>query len=193
MRIPQSPWARAALVIPALIVAYVGYVAITGSASILAIGTAQERQGGEQSQEVSYSQMAETLRARAQLLDERESELDRREQELAVLERDLLRMRRQISDEREELERDQEAFQQLQEQMQSERVQHLAQTLQNTKATVAAAQLQALYNQNRSTALLVLTQLDARSAGKIFSKMANAELAASIMEDLREWRAQSSQ
>ncbi len=64
----------------------------------------------------------------------------------------------------------------------------IAQTFKNTKSNVAAAQLKALYEQNRVTALYVLSQLDSRSAGKIFSKFPDATLAARIMEDLKAWR-----
>lgn len=190
----KSVWARIALIIPAVIIAYFTFLYIGGlndknEIDLLGVGAAQESDAQQQRRSGPVSaEMADALREKAEELDKREEEIERKEQELAVFERDLLRMRQEIAKERAELDRAISDYQQQETDRTSQRINLIAQTFKNTKDTIAAAQLEALYEKNRVTALYVLSQLDSRSAGKIFSKFVNAELAAQILEDFKTWQ-----
>ena len=187
MRIKTSTLTRLALIIPALIIVYFGYLYLSGSVGnpavdFLAAGSAQEQKAQEQ------EKPAQGKAVTAADLDERAEVIARREQELAVLERDLLRMRQEIADERATLEAEKAELARQEKERNSERITQIADTLKNTKSNIAANQLVALYQRNRPTALYVLSRIDSRSAGKIFSKIADAELAARILDDLEAWR-----
>ena len=195
MSVAKSTWARLLLVFPALVIIYFGYLHLSGSAGrggvdLLGTGAAQENGSGGQNQQTApvSAEMAAALRAQAAELERREAEIEQREGELVVLERDLLRLRRQVGEELAELEGLRAELESLEAERASERVRQIADTLKNVKAQIAAAQLVALYQQNRVTALYVISQLDARSSGKIFSRMTNAELAARILEDFNAWQ-----
>ena len=191
MRLTGKLMTRLLVIIPALVIAYFGFLYLTGSAGdpsvdILGAGSAQE---GNQRQEKSETPpTAAGQQLKTDDLRQREEAVARREQELAVLERDLLRMRREIVEERTALDAAKAEFERQEQERNGERITQIANTLKSTKANIAAAQLIALYERNRTTALYVLSQIDARSAGKIFSKMTDAELAAQILEDLKAWR-----
>ena len=187
MRINTSTITRLALIVPALVILYFGYLYLTGSVGdpavdFLAAGAAQEQGGQEQEKK----QEGKALTAAD--LDERAEAIARREQELAVLERDLLRMRQEIAAERATLEAEKAEFARQEEERNGERITQIANTLKNTKSNIAANQLVALYERNRVTALYVLSRIDSRSAGKIFSKIPDAGLAARILDDLEAWR-----
>lgn len=191
MQITGKLMTRLLVIIPALVIAYFGFLYLTGlvgnpSVDILGSGSAK---GENPAQEKSESTApAPTQQLKTDDLRQREEAVARREQELTVLERDLLRMRREIADERTALDAAKAEFERQEQERLSERITQIANTLKSTKANIAAAQLIALYERNRTTALFVLSQIDARSAGKIFSKVTNAELAAQILEDLKSWR-----
>ena len=192
MRFPGSFIIRLALIIPALVIAYFGYLYLSGSVGdptidFLGTGAAQEKKAQQQTTKGS-GEVAADLSAKVAELNRREEAVARREQELAVLERDLLRMRREIASERTKLETDKAEFERREKERNSARITQIANTLKNTKSNVAAAQLIALYRRNRTTALYVLSQLDSRSAGKIFSKVGDSDLAAKILEDFEAWR-----
>jgi flagellar motility protein MotE (MotC chaperone) len=183
---------RLLAIVPALVIAYFGLLFLTGSAgnpSMDVLGTGSAQEGAVDVQQQA-TPTAETLaqQAKGDELAKREEAVARKEQELAVLERDLLRMRREIAEERTTLEADKAEFDRQETERKGARILQIANTLKATKADVAAAQLIALYQQNRTTALYILSQIDARSAGKIFSKMTDAKLAATILEDLEAWR-----
>ena len=194
MEISKSSMVRWLLILPAVIIAYFIILMLTGSAGkpsvdLVGSGSAQEREGQEPSGTGSVSEeLAAALREKESELDRREADIARREQELAVWEKDLQRLRRELNDDRQALENEKAAFAQQEKERNGERVKQVAQTLKSTKANIAALQLQALYQKNRATALFVLSQLDSRSAGKIFSKMTDTQLAAQILEDFESWK-----
>jgi flagellar motility protein MotE (MotC chaperone) len=194
MEIDKSTMVRWTLVVPVLIIAYFGLLLITGSSGkpgvdMLGLGTAQERTEQEQDTKGTVSEeLASALRAKEAELDRREAAIAKKEQELNVWEKDLQRLRTQLNDERKALEKDKADFTQQEQERKSQRVQQIAQTMKSIKADVAAKQLVELYNQNRSTALLVILNMDSRTAGKIFSKMVDAKTAARIMEDFNSWK-----
>jgi flagellar motility protein MotE (MotC chaperone) len=156
----------------------------------------QEEKSGDQKkgtqQEPISEEYARTLRQKSEELDKREKELLRREQELAFLEQDLMKKIAAFEAEKDEWEQNRTTYEaevQRQEQERtSQRVVKIAGGFKNIKASVAAAQLSALYNENRPTALYVISQMDDRTLGKIFSKMTDAALAARILEDFKAWR-----
>lgn len=193
MKTSLKAMARWLFIIPILLIAYFGFMLLSGSTggldlNMLGLGIAQQDDDQERTSENSVSEeLAAALRAKEEELDKRETDIKKREQELSVWENDLRRMRNEIIRERDELDKDKAAFAQQEEERKSERVKQIAQTLKSTKAGVAAAQLQALYQKNRVTALYVISNLDSRSAGKIFTKMTRAEVAAQILEDFNNW------
>jgi flagellar motility protein MotE (MotC chaperone) len=156
----------------------------------------QEEKPGDQKkgiqQEPISEEYARTLRQKGEELDKREKDLLRQEQELAFLEQDLMKKIAAFEAEKGEWEQNKTAYEaevQRQEQERtSSRVIKIAGGFKNIKAAVAAAQLGALYRENKPTALYVISQLDDRTLGKIFSKMTDAELAARILEDFKAWR-----
>lgn len=140
------------------------------------------------------------LRERALNLDKREKEIIRREQEVAFLEQDILKRMKEVDDERAKLTRDKKKYEEDKEEFSKrvnrvqnseseERIQQVVNIMKSVKAAVAAEQLVALYGENKNTALQVLSRMDSRSLGKIFSKLTDTRLAAKILEDLKEWRA----
>ena len=190
MRFPVSTISRLALIMPVMAITYFGYLYLSGSVGDPAVdflGAGKARENGGRQQD-AQPDMTSALQRKAAQLKQREEAVARREQEMAVLERDLLRIRQEIADERAELEKDKAEFERQETERNSARITLIANTLKNTKAAVAAAQLIALYERNRTTALYILSRLDSRSAGKIFSKMTKADLAAQIIEDLKAWR-----
>lgn len=139
------------------------------------------------------------LREKGAELDRREKEIIRREQEVAFLEQDILKRMKEVEDERAKLNRDKTKFDKdrktfntrvsrVQTSESEERIQQVVNVLKNVKAAIAANQIMALYAENKNTALQVLSRMDARTLGKIFSKLTNTKLAAKILEDLKEWR-----
>ena len=149
----------------------------------------EEKKSGEQEISKNY---ADALRAKAAELDKREKDIVRREQELSLLEQELIKKMRQFEQDKTVFDTERKAWQDQRDseeaQRDSARVQKIAQGYKNVKANVAAAQLTALYAENRATALIVINELDERTFGKIFSKMTDPALAARIVEDLKQWR-----
>jgi flagellar motility protein MotE (MotC chaperone) len=191
MKAPGGIFARLLMIIPALVIIYFGFLYLTGSTGnpsvdVMGAGAAQESSSPQQQEKPAAATAAHN--AKIEELAKREDAVARKEQELAVLERDLLRMRQEISDERSTLDAAKAEFERQEKERKDQRIVQLAGTLKSTKADVAAAQFIALYERNRTTALYVLSQIDARSAGKIFSKMGDAKLAATIMDDFEAWR-----
>lgn len=150
----------------------------------------EEKKKGEQ-EEISKN-YADALRAKAAELEQRQKDIVRREQELSLLEQELIKKMRQFDQDKAAFEAEKNAWQQQrtseEQQREGERVQKIAAGYKNVKANVAAAQLTALYAENKTTALIVINELDDRTFGKIFSKMADPVLAAQIVEDLKQWR-----
>jgi flagellar motility protein MotE (MotC chaperone) len=194
MDINRSSIVRWTLVVPALIISYFGLLLLTGSSGkpgvdMLGLGTAQERTEQERDTRGTVSEeLASALRAKEAELDRREAAIAKKEQELTVWEKDLQRLRTQLNDERKVLDKDQADYTRQEQERKSQRVQQIAQTMKSVKADVAARQLVELYNQNRSTALFVILNMDSRTTGKIFSKMGDAKTAARILEDFNSWK-----
>lgn len=137
-------------------------------------------------------EFAEALRAKAAELDKREKDLLRREQEVSFLEQDLIKRTKAFEQEKQDFDTKKKNYEEQvarqEQQRTSERIIKIAGGFKNIKAGTAAEQLSALYRENRATALYVISQFDQRTFGKIFSKMADAQLAARIIEDLKAWR-----
>lgn len=185
----MQPWLKILFVATALLVVMAG----------IALGLPSPQQSDQRQDPAKPAtpaqvtpEYAEALRARAAELDRREKELLRREQELAFLEQDLIKRLNAV-------EADKKAFQAEKKtwedntakdaaERDSERVVKIANAFKAMKADVAADQLIALYRENRATSLYVLSRIDDKSIGKIFSKMPDPVIAARILEDLKMWR-----
>ena len=182
-------------------------IAVAATAFAFSIGTipggqdkkATEKKETEQDKTKISKGYEVALREKAAELEKREKDIVRREQEVAFLEQDILKRMKEIEDERAKLNRDKEKFEKdkktfntrvnrVQTSESEERIQQVVNVLKNVKAAVAANQIVALYGENKNTALQVLSRMDARTLGKIFSKLTDTRLAAKILEDLKEWR-----
>lgn len=138
------------------------------------------------------AEYVKALETRAEGLDKREANILKREQEISFLEQDLIKKIKDFEKRQEEFETAKDTYIKRRNREEKERtgarVMQIASAFKNIKANVAAAQLSALYQENRATALYVMSQIDARVFGKIFSKMTDHVLAARMMEDLKTWR-----
>lgn len=177
-----------------LLVTLAVFIGATALASLAPQDNQQDSQSQEQDKkEIESSQdYIRSLKAKETELDKREKDILQREQQIIVQERDLAERIRTFDTERaafEQLKKTWEEEETIKSQAsESERIRSIAASFKNIKSATAAAQLTSLFDHNKTTALLILNQLDTRTFGKIFEKIPNPDKAAQIYEALKDWQ-----
>lgn len=179
----------------------IGLVILVAAIGIFAVATAlaslsgnQDDNPGEQDQDKKLETSAEYLRS----LREKEEELNEREQNILQREQQLIVQEKDLSDRITAFEKDKNEFEELkqtwreeqeaiQQAAESERIRTLAASFKSIKSATAANQLIALFNQNKTTALLIMNLIDNRTLGKLFSKITDPDKAAEIYEAYKNW------
>jgi len=151
-----------------------------------------QQKPAEQDEKIqSTAEFIRSLQARESELNRRDKELLQREQQIIVQEKDLAARINAFDRQVEEFEQLKQEWQENQDMIikaaEAERIRSIAASFKNVKSGNAAAQLIALFEQNRTTALLILNQIDSRTFGKIFDKIGNPAKAAEIYEALKDW------
>jgi len=153
--------------------------------------TPQEKPEQKDEEIKSTAELVRSLQAKESELQRRQKELLQREQQIIVQEKDLAdrinAFDQQVADFEQMKKQWQDDQNVISQAAESERIQNIAASFKNVKSGNAAAQLIALFEQNRTTALLILNQLDTRTFGKIFNKIENPAKAAQLYEALKDW------
>lgn len=168
-----------------------------GATTVASLPGAQDDSPAETPQDpqdreiTSSAEYLRSLRAKEAELNRREKDLLQREQQIMIQERELSTKIEALEKERQEFETYKQQWQDEQdvkiEAAEAERIRSLAASFKSIKSGTAAAQLMALFDENKTTALLILNHIDNRTLGKIFSKISDPEKAAEIYEAIKNW------